>query len=200
MFTIFASMIGALVDLDTAVLLWIHAHHNSVLDWLMPVLRDKWTWVPCYVFMLAFMLINFGKRGGIWILFFIFSIVLSDLASSRLIKYQVKRLRPCHTEQVAERLDLLVSCGGQYSFTSSHACNHFAMAGFIFFTLGGLFRRIRWPVLIWAGLIAFAQVYVGVHYPLDVLAGGLLGMLIGGLVAWYYGRSMHSWSVSGDNR
>ena len=193
-------MIGALTNLDTSVLWWIHAHHNSALDWLMPVVRDKWTWLPAYLFLLAFMLMNFGRRGAVWVLFFIFSIVVSDLASSRLIKYHVKRLRPCHTEHVAERLDMLVSCGGKYSFTSSHACNHFAMAAFIFFTLGVLFRRIRWPVMGWAALIAFAQVYVGVHYPLDVIAGGLLGTMIGGLIAWYYRHSLHAWAILPDNR
>jgi undecaprenyl-diphosphatase len=164
----------------------------------MPILRDKWTWLPLYVFLLVFMLMNYGKRGGVWLLFFIFTVALADLSNSRLIKYQVKRFRPCHTEHVAEKMHVLISCGGKYSFTSSHAANHFAMAAFIFFTLGGLFRKIRWPIMIWASLIAFAQVYVGVHYPFDVIGGGLLGILLGGATAWYYRFGVPAWSIGRD--
>ncbi len=189
-------MLTALLHLDTSLLVWIHTHlHNPFFNWLMILVRNKWTWLPLYVFIVAFMFFNFGKRGGLWILFFIFTIALSDTVSSKVIKYSVKRPRPCHVEQVSEQLDLLVSCGGQYGFVSSHASNHFAMAAFIWLTLGRIFRRIRWPVFLWAGLIAFAQVYVGVHYPLDILAGGILGYAIGWVIAWYYKWRMGRWGV-----
>src|SRR5690606_14684947 len=160
-------MIGTLVDWDTNLLIWIHQNlHNPVLDWLMPVLREKWTWLPFYIFLLAFLLFNFGSRTWLWALMFVFAIGLSDSISSKVIKYQVKRIRPCHTTQVAARLDVLVPCGGYYSFTSSHSANHFAMAAFLWFTLGIYMRRWRWLFWVWAAGIAFAQVYVGVHYPL----------------------------------
>ena len=189
-------MLQTLVGWDAQVLIWIHTHlHNSFLDWLMPILREQWTWLPLYIFLIAFMLMNFGKRGGLWILMFIFTIALCDTTSSKVIKYNVKRLRPCHTEQVAPKLDLLISCGGQYSFTSSHATNHFGMAAFIWLTLGMRYRRVRWPIMIWAGMVAFAQVYVGVHYPLDILGGGLLGLLLGSAVAWYYRKRLGPWSI-----
>jgi undecaprenyl-diphosphatase len=194
-FTIFTPMLSTLTELDTSLLWWIHAHHNAALDWLMPILRSKWTWLPLYVFILAFIVMNYGKRGGVWLLFFVCTIGLADLTSSKLVKPQVNRMRPCHTEHVLERMDLLVSCGGRYSFTSSHATNHFAMAAFIFFTLGGIFKRIRWPIMIWAGLIAFAQVYVGVHYPLDVIGGAMLGVLIGGAAARYYNYGLPVWAI-----
>lgn len=189
-------MLQSLLSLDTDLLLLIHKYlHNEFFDWLMPVLRAKWTWLPLYVFLLAFMLMNFGRRGGLWVLFFIFTLALSDTVSSKAIKYEVKRPRPCQLEMVATQLHVLVPCGGGYSFTSSHASNHFAMATFLFFTLGRMIRRIRWPAMIWAASIAFAQVYVGVHYPVDVLAGGVLGALIGWGIAWYYNKRLHHWSI-----
>jgi undecaprenyl-diphosphatase len=197
---IFATMFGTLAELDATLLVWIHSHlHNEVLDWLMPVFREKWTWLPLYIFLIAFMLLNFGKRGGLWILFFVFAIICADTISTRVLKYQVKRVRPCHTEQVAERLEILVSCGGTYGFVSSHAANHFAMAAFIFFTLGRAVRRVRWPVMIWAGLVAFAQVYVGVHYPLDILGGAVLGLSLGWLLAWYYSHRLAHWAIPASN-
>lgn len=189
-------MIGTLTELDTSLLIWIHTHvQNGFFDWLMPIAREKWTWLPLYVLLLAFLLMNFGKRGALWILLLVFTIALTDTVSSKVIKYEVKRLRPCHTEQVAPQLNQLVSCGGYYSFTSSHAANHFAMATFLWMTLGLLIRKWRWLFFFWAGLIAFAQVYVGVHFPLDVIAGGLLGICIGGMIAWYYRYRWKPWSI-----
>ena len=182
-------MLDFLVQLDIALLEWIHAHLHA--DWsnaVVPWLRNKYTWIPLYIFIIAFMLINYRSRGWIWVLLVLFCVGLGDTASSKLMKKNVKRLRPCHTEQVKDNIDLLVPCGGLYSFTSSHATNHFAIAFFIFFTLGRVHRKIKWPILIWAALVSFAQIYVGVHYPLDILGGTILGFAIGGLVAWYFNK------------
>jgi undecaprenyl-diphosphatase len=189
-------MLETILSIDSELLMWIHKHlHNDVLDWLMMLMRNKWTWLPVYVFLLSFMLFNFGKRAILWVLLFIFAVVLADTVSSKVIKYQVKRIRPCHTELVSTHLNPLVSCGSGYSFPSSHSANHFAIAAFLFFTLGRLIRGIRWPVMIWAAIIAFAQVYVGVHYPLDVIGGGLLGILIGWGIAWYYNNRLRNWMI-----
>ncbi|MBK8699845.1 MAG: phosphatase PAP2 family protein [Saprospiraceae bacterium] len=91
---------------------------------------------------------------------------------------------------------MLVRCGSGYSFTSSHATNHFAIATFLSFSLGTFLRKVRTPLFTWAGVISLAQVYVGVHFPLDVLCGGLLGFSVGLFWAWvfmrYYGHILHN--------
>ncbi|GJM34616.1 MAG: hypothetical protein DHS20C18_36170 [Saprospiraceae bacterium] len=125
------------------------------------------------------------KRKAILLFFAVgLTIAVADGASSQLIKKNVKRLRPCRTEALA--VNLLVPCGGGYSFTSSHATNHFAIALLLIMVFGKRFRQIKWPLLLWAASIAYGQVYVGVHYPIDVIAGGLLGSLIGVGVAYLY--------------
>jgi membrane-associated phospholipid phosphatase len=152
---------------------------NSFFDGLFPFLRESEIWVPFYVFLLVLITLNFGKKGWLWAFSLIMTVVVSDLVSSHMMKMLVTRLRPCHDPDMASTIHVLVTyCPGSSSFTSSHACNHFAMATFIFSTLR---RTGRWwtAVFVWAFLISYAQVYVGVHYPMDIIGGAVIGILIG---------------------
>lgn len=180
-------MLEIILEADANLLVWIHQQvHPEWLDSWVPLLREKWLWIPVYIFLIGFMAFNFKGRGWIWVALMLVTVGFTDTLSSKVIKKSVQRLRPCHVEEVATNLDLLIPCGGKYSFTSSHAANHFGIAFFFIFTLGAVVRKWRWLALLWAGAICFAQVYVGVHYPLDILGGALLGLLIGGVVAWYF--------------
>lgn len=152
---------------------------NGFFDWLMPLLRDKYFWAPFYVFVASFLLINFRKKGLYLFLALIVAVGLSDSINSQLLKKNVQRLRPCQVLEPSKDMHLLVPCGAGFSFPSTHAANHFAMAVFLSLALGPIFRWARIPLLAWAASVAFAQVYVGVHFPLDVAFGGLLGALIG---------------------
>ena len=107
------------------------------------------------------------------------TIGISDFISSKIIKPTIERPRPCHENSTIKNVRLLVGCGGGYSFTSSHATNHFAIATFLGLVLLPLFRFSFPLFLAWAGSISYAQVYVGVHFPLDVISGGIVGFLIG---------------------
>ena len=162
--------------------------HNALFDAVMPYWRDKKTWIPLYLLIAAFSLYRFRLRGLYFILAVALTVGLTDTVSSKGFKKNVQRLRPCQNTEMQAEVRLLTGCGRSYSFTSSHAANHFAMATFIVLTLGRLYRRIRWPLLLWAGSIAYGQVYVGVHYPFDVIAGGFLGALIGFIMAKVYLR------------
>ena len=168
----------AILSLDAALFHCINTGMgNPVFDALLPLFREKWLWAPLYLFLATFFLLNYGRKGWIIILTMVLAVGLADFTSSALVKKNVRRLRPCNDPAmiVQER----ISCGSGYSFTSSHAANHFAAAIFIIGIMGDRQRWIRPAALIWAGLIAFSQVYVGVHYPLDVLGGALLGAAIG---------------------
>lgn len=156
-----------------------HGLQNPVFDVLFPLLRNKFIWLPFYVFITGFLLVNFRKQGLLLIMVVALTVGVSDLTSSQLLKKSIKRIRPCHIYQSPESLHLLVPCGSGYSFPSSHATNHFALATILSFFLRPFFRKIYWPLGIWALTVSFAQVYVGVHYPVDVLCGALLGIMIG---------------------
>jgi membrane-associated phospholipid phosphatase len=153
---------------------------NPFFDWLMPFLRNSLLWYPLYLFLFLLVVFNFKKNIFWWILFGVGTVILCDFISSKIIKENIYRLRPCNDPAIADWINVLVGYRPQSSsFTSSHATNHFGMAMFIFITLKKHFKA--WPALffLWAFGISFAQVYVGVHYPLDVMSGGLFGILIG---------------------
>jgi undecaprenyl-diphosphatase len=171
-----------IVQIDKILFRWINSGLQNVLfDSIFPILRISLLWIPLYLFLLIFVFSNYRKNAWWWILFAVFTGVLSDYVSSDIVKEMFFRLRPCHEPGLGR---LLVSyCPQSSSFTSSHATNHFAFACFLVLTLHDIPARYKRILLGWAASIAFAQVYVGVHYPLDVICGGLLGLMLGFLVA-----------------
>ena len=158
--------------------------HTPFLDEFIPFVREPFVWMPFYFFLILFATINFKIRGWLWSLFFILNAMISDYVSSTIIKDHFIRIRPCHDPAIANTIRFLVSyCPESSSFTSSHAVNHFAATMFIFTT----FRKAvspKWAYLfIWALLISYAQVYVGVHFPFDVFCGAIVGLILGYILA-----------------
>lgn len=122
------------------------------------------------------------------VLFALLTIGISDTVSSQWIKKNVKRPRPCNDEVIANEVLLRIKCGGGYSFTSSHATNHAAIALFLFFVFKYERRLWRYLLILWAITIGIAQIYVGVHYPGDVGVGLIIGSLIGWLMSLSFQR------------
>jgi undecaprenyl-diphosphatase len=153
---------------------------NSFFDALMPFMRTGPNWAPLYLFIVVFVLLNFKGRGGWWVLFFICTVALTDMGGTNIFKHNFDRLRPCRDPDLLFNVRLLVDhCGSGNSFISNHAANHVGMATFFFVTFRHILKKWVWVALIWAGLVAYAQVYVGLHYPLDIIAGSLFGSIIG---------------------
>lgn len=164
--------------------------HNAPFDTMMPFLRNSNFWIPLYLFLLMFALFNFKKDAGWWIFFAAGTVILSNFISSDLIKENIWRLRPCNDPQLAGSVRVLVNYRPQSSsFTSSHATNHFAMAAFFYFTLNKFIGKWTRLFFCWAFAISYAQVYVGVHYPLDVISGGLIGYVFGYLSARSFNKN-----------
>jgi undecaprenyl-diphosphatase len=120
------------------------------------------------------------------LLFIALLITLSDQGSVQLFKNVFHRPRPCHATDLQLVVHTVEKCGGPYGFISSHAANSFALAWFISFLLKGYVKRISLIMFGWASLIIYSRVYLGVHYPGDVIAGALYGMLVGWLVQLLY--------------
>ncbi len=154
--------------------------HTAFLDKFIPLVRESYLWIPFYFFLILFVTINYKIKGWLWVLFLIINVMLSDFVSSDLVKENFIRLRPCRDPSLTETIRFLVNyCPGSSSFTSSHATNHFAAAMFIFTTFKKEVSRYWAFLFLWAFLISYSQVYVGVHFPMDVICGAILGLILG---------------------
>ena len=180
-------MTDALLELDRALFHLINtAGANPFLDAIMPYWREKTTWLPLYLIGAIWLGYRYRWRALPYLLFIGLCVLIADQLSASVIKPAVERLRPCRDTGLQEAARVLVGCGGGYSFPSAHATNHFAVAVFVLLTWAQNWGGWRYGLLLWAASIALGQVYVGVHYPLDVTAGALLGALIGWGVAKLY--------------
>lgn len=166
---------------------------HSFLDVFLPLWREKRNWIPLYVLMLIVVILKMKWKSWWWILLLLASVALADVISSHILKPGVDRLRPCQAGSGIEHLMILrlSNCPGNGSFTSSHAANHFAIAFFIFFTQRFSMKCSRWLFILWAAIICWAQIYVGVHYPGDILGGMVIGGSLAYLMYWIYQRYDH---------
>jgi len=177
-------MLSTIIHWDRQAFYFVnHTLGNPFFDFVMPWIREKFFWIPVYIFIITWSLIRYKIKGLYIILFLAAAVALSDLISAHLIKLLVQRLRPCNDRTMDKFITDRVACGNGYSFVSSHASNHFAIAGFLMVIFGNKFRWVIPLTFFWALLICFAQVYVGVHYPIDVTAGAILGWCLGTGVA-----------------
>lgn len=170
---------------------------NPFFDLVLPYFRDSVFWAPLYLFIVVFIGINYGKKGWWWSIGFVCTVAVADMVSSRIFKEGFERLRPCHDPEMIGQVRLLLKyCAGGFSFTSSHAANHFGMATFASVTLYPTFRRWIYLSYLWAIFICYAQIYVGVHYPLDVLGGAGIGVLAGLLTAYLFNKQAGSFNLA----
>ncbi|MBK8580999.1 MAG: phosphatase PAP2 family protein [Flavobacteriales bacterium] len=186
----------AILAADRTAFLAVNGAHNATADGWMTWLSDLRLWFPVYVLFLVLIKMRWGWRG-LWLSLPVAALMIlcSDTGSVVLFKDVFLRLRPCHAPDLVGLVHLVDNhCGGQYGFISSHASNHFALAAF----MAGMLQRRPWWVLplllLWAGLIAYSRVYLGVHYPGDVIVGALYGSLIGGLAYWLF-RWVHQRTI-----
>lgn len=180
-------MIEILIQLDTELFLALNGAHNSFFDFLMFWASNKFIWIPLYLFFQYLLFKNYKWESiGIFVSIIVL-ITLSDQLSVHLFKDVFQRLRPCHEPELQGVVHLINGkCGGQFGFISSHATNTFALAVFLIQFLGKRYRYFTALILLWAVLIGYSRIYLGVHYPGDVLVGAAFGSLLGYAVCQLY--------------
>lgn len=166
--------------MDTELFLFLNGLHADWLDPIMIFISGKLTWLPFYLVLLFLLIKNYKKQSVLVIISIILLIICSDQISSSVFKPLFERPRPCHNEAIKDLVYLPNGhCGGAYGFISSHACNAFALAVFITQMLKQYYSKIAWVMFVWASLVAYSRIYMGVHYPGDVFVGAVVGAIIG---------------------
>lgn len=167
-----------LIQFDTKFFYFINHHlENGLLDWLCPIMRNPRVMYIIYILIIVRVYQLFPKHFWKIVIAGAITFTITDQLSASVIKPMVQRLRPCNDPMVDARL-LIQHCGSGFSFVSSHATNCFGMATFLTLIRQERLRSVT-ILSLWAFMVSFSQVYVGIHYPMDVVAGGILGSLIG---------------------
>jgi undecaprenyl-diphosphatase len=175
-------MIEALNLVDQRWLLWLNSHHSPFFDQFMFFVSGKMEWIPFYG-LLLYLIIRKYRLKTIWIVFAIVVLIILSDQLANVLKDGVKRFRPCKDPEIGHLVHLVNNyCRSSYGFVSGHAANSFALATFV-----SLLFRKKWITLImilWAVLVSYSRIYLGVHYPGDVIGGALLGSGLAVLVYW----------------
>ena len=172
-------MIDQLIEFDKELLRFLNGYHTPWLDPVMLFLTETLAWLPLYVFLLYLVIKEYKKESWIILLGIALTILLADQITASIMKPYFARLRPSR-EPTLEGLIHLVQGykGGQFGFASSHAANTFGTASFFFLVFGNTKRWVIW-LFVWAAFMTYTRIYLGVHYPGDVLIGGAIGMICG---------------------
>ncbi len=171
-------MLEKVSDWDESLFLWLNQYHSEFLDPIMFTLTQTYFWIPFYIFLIFLVWKAYGKQGWWVILGVLFSILLADQITSSVMKPFFERLRPCHEEFLNGMIHNYGKCGGMYGFASSHAANSFAIATALYFGLSFKFPSVKW-LFLWAVFFSYTRIYLGVHYPGDVIVGGFIGIISG---------------------
>lgn len=182
----------SLINLDRELFTFIHATASSpTIDWFFMLLRNALTWVPLYAFMLYWLLRYHKKLAWQFAFLSLVTFAITDYTSASILKPIFMRVRPCYDPQLHDIIRNLVGCGGRYGMPSTHASNHFGLASFWFFSITWMSNRSWYWLWLWALAIGYAQVYVGKHFPGDIIIGAVLGTLVGSGMALLFRRWKH---------
>ncbi|SEJ32925.1 undecaprenyl-diphosphatase [Dyadobacter koreensis] len=170
---------------DQDLFLWLNGKHTPWIDTIMCWGTFKFTWIPMYI-VLLFLTVRAEKFRSIAIIATVLAaVILADKVTSGLMKPYFMRFRPCHEPLLSGLVHNVGGCGGLYGFASAHAATSFSLAIVWFQLTKNKINNMGW-LFAWAAFYSYSRVYVGVHYPGDILVGALVGLIVGWICVQLY--------------
>jgi len=174
-------MLEQIDKVDKEIFLYLNGKHGDISDMIWQFVTDIPSWIPLYLLLIGLMIWKFKKDSIFLILGVLLTILISDQFTSTFMKPFFGRLRPCHDLEIGYLVHVVKKCGGQFGFASGHSANSFGIAMYCWLVFRSYWRG-SWILFLWAFAVAFSRIMVGVHYPGDILVGGMLGMCFGWMV------------------
>ncbi len=173
---------NSLVEYDKTLFLFLNNLGSEPWDGFWLLITHKLTAIPLYVVLLFLCFKKFGLKSTLITVVLVSIMIAATDQLANVFKYGIERLRPCHDETIMNSMRLVKShCGGKFGFFSAHAANALALATFFSLLFSGYSKVLVLLLTFWAVLVAYSRIYIGVHYPLDVITGISIGMLAGWL-------------------
>ena len=175
-------IINSLIEIDKQLFTFLNSLHTPLMDSVMTAVSNKFTFIPLY---LIFIYTIFKTTRKKWIVLFslLFIVGLTDITASQLAKPYFKRLRPCHDTSLKDVHIVNNHCGKQYGYFSSHASITYGIALFMGLLYQNKKKRfLLYLLLLWGSLVAYSRIYLGVHFPLDVITGAICGCVFSSLI------------------
>lgn len=178
-------MIEELLKWDKELFLFLNQLGTEGWDGFWLFITNKWSSLPLYLLLLILSYLHLGWKKTLLLLLFVVLMITCTDQLANFFKYGVQRPRPCHAAELNSAMRLVKSsCGGPFGYFSAHAGNAFALALFFNSILKTRYKYLPPFLVIWALVVGYSRIYIGVHYPLDVLSG----MFIGGFLGWTFAR------------
>lgn len=162
---------------DKQAMIFLNNLGSSTFDPFWILVSEKWFWIPLYVIFLYFLYKNFNKKSLFYILIFLALGITASDQIANIFKFGFERLRPCHDPSL-EGLLREVKCGGKFGFYSAHSSNSFFVATYLTILLGKKIKQLPYFLFVWAAIVAYSRVYLGMHFPGDIIIGAIMGILL----------------------
>lgn len=180
-------IINTIIEFDKSLFSFLNGIHSPLWDNIMTILSGKFTFIPLYLLFIYYILKKSSKK---WIVLIgiLLSVAINDICASQIAKPTIQRLRPCHDTTLSSVHTVDNHCGKQYGFFSSHAANTFGIA---FFMAAAFFRKNNTALVLlvsWGTIVSYSRIYLGVHFPLDIISGCLCGLVVSSTIVYLLKR------------